>query len=143
MTEINAQDAPFLMHIHTAQQRQAIDNFGASDAWSMNPIGKEWSDDEKNRIADLLFDKEKGIGLSLWRFNIGAGGNLPGKAKLSDPWRGVECFKDTAAMPYDWIAAKRAAMVFARCQKARRGENFGLCEQPSSVAHRQRHGALR
>ena len=118
MPKINAQDAPFLMHIHTAQPKQTIDNFGASDAWSMNPIGKEWSEDEKNRIADLLFDKEKGIGLSLWRFNIGAGGNLPGKAKLSDPWRGVECFKDTAAMPYDW-SRQSGQQWFLRAAKKR------------------------
>ena len=117
-TNSNAQDAPFLMHIHTAQAKQTIDNFGASDAWSINPIGKAWSEDEKNRLADLLFDKEKGIGLSLWRFNIGAGGNLPGKAKLNNPWRGVECFKDSADAPYDW-SRQGGQQWFLRAAKKR------------------------
>ena len=33
---------------------QTIDNFGASDAWSCQFMGK-WPDDRENKIADLLF----------------------------------------------------------------------------------------
>lgn len=118
MTKAHAQNAPFLIHVHTAQQRQTIDNFGASDAWSIDPIGKAWSDEEKNRLADLLFDKENGIGLSLWRFNIGAGGNLPGKGKLWNPWRGVECFKNSTDAPYDW-SQQSGQQWFLRAAKKR------------------------
>jgi len=82
--------------------RQTIDNFSASDCWSMDPIGREWSDEGRERIADLLFSTEKGIGLSLWRFNIGAGSSATDGDKLWDPWRGVECFRDSAEAPYDW-----------------------------------------
>jgi len=57
-----------------AVKHQEIDNFGASDCWTMQKIGV-WSEASKNKIADLLFDQEKGIGLSLWRFNIGGGTN--------------------------------------------------------------------
>ncbi|HEY0075277.1 MAG TPA: glycoside hydrolase [Abditibacteriaceae bacterium] len=113
-----AQAAPLLLHVHTAERRQIIDNFGASGAWSMDPISKTWSEENKNRLADLLFDKEKGIGLSLWRFNIGAGGNLPGKATLWDPWRGVECFKQSAEQPYDW-SRQAGQQWFLRAAKAR------------------------
>ena len=41
---------------------QSIDNFGASDAWSMEPIGKDWSEENKARIADLLFSRDRGLG---------------------------------------------------------------------------------
>ena len=35
----------------------------------------DWSETNKHRIAELLFSTNKGIGLSAWRFNIGAGVN--------------------------------------------------------------------
>lgn len=114
----HAQNETITLHVHTAQSKQKIENFGASGAWSMDPIGKTWSEENKNRLADLLFDKEKGIGLSLWRFNIGAGGNLPGKATLWDPWRGVECFKYKADEPYDWTR-QAGQQWFLRAAKAR------------------------
>src|SRR4051794_12874128 len=56
------------------EERQIIDNFAASDAWSMQKIGS-WSQPNRNRVADLLFSQTNGIGLSCWRFNIGGGIN--------------------------------------------------------------------
>lgn len=59
---------------------QEIDNFSASDAWRCAFIGKNWPQEKKEKIADLLFKREfdkKGnpIGMALtnWRVNIGAG----------------------------------------------------------------------
>jgi O-glycosyl hydrolase len=80
---------------------QTIDNFGASDAWSMDPLGKHWSEENKNKVADLLFSREKGIGLSAWRFNIGAG-STEADQSIPDPWRRSEAFKLTEDGDYDW-----------------------------------------
>ena len=59
---------------------QSIDGFGASDAWRCQFVGKNWPLEKRERVADLLFSREvdargdpKGIGLSIWRFNLGAG----------------------------------------------------------------------
>lgn len=79
---------------------QTMESFGASDAWQCNFIGRNWPSDKKNKIADLLFSKEvdtdgnpKGIGLSLWRFNLGAGSTEQGDASdITDEWRRTECF---------------------------------------------------
>lgn len=79
---------------------QTMESFGASDAWQCNFIGKNWPSDKKNKIADLLFSKEldtdgnpKGIGLSLWRFNLGSGSTEQGDASdIGDEWRRTECF---------------------------------------------------
>ena len=64
--------------VDTQTTYQQIDNFSASDAWSMHIIGK-WPQEKQNQVADWLFSTEndangkpKGIGLSLWRFNVGA-----------------------------------------------------------------------
>lgn len=88
--------------IDASAKHQKIDNFGASDAWSMEPLGKYWSEENKTRVADLLFDREKGIGLSAWRFNIGAGSTETDQAIITNPWRRAEAFKMSKEASYDW-----------------------------------------
>lgn len=81
-------------------QQQTIHSFGASDCWRTQYIGCNWPDEKRNKIADLLFSTEvdewgnpKGIGLSLWRFNIGSGSHEAGDAGgVASLWRRTECF---------------------------------------------------
>jgi len=91
---IQAQDQ---IHIDASVEYQTIDNFGASDCWSFQKIGA-WYTAQKERVADLLFSRDKGIGLSAWRFNIGGGINT---TTISHPWRTVETF-EVAQSEYDW-----------------------------------------
>lgn len=83
---------------------QTIDNFGASGCWSMDPIGEAFPEDKLEKIADMLFDKEKGIGLSAFRFNIGAGSVNTDMDIISHDmaWRMTECFKESEDSEYDW-----------------------------------------
>ena len=75
-----SQPAPEIRYqIETDQPCQTMAYFSASDAWSMQFIGL-WPQEKQNQVADWLFSTEnnangqpKGIGLSLWRFNVGAG----------------------------------------------------------------------
>ncbi len=78
------------------REYQIIDNFGASDAWSMQELGT-WSLENRNKVASLLFSQTGGIGLSCWRFNIGAGIN----PKITNPWRTAETFEVSEGR-YDW-----------------------------------------
>ena len=62
------------------RQFQTIESFTASDAWSGNFIGKFFADDKKEKLAKWLFSQKygedgspEGIGLSMWRINIGGG----------------------------------------------------------------------
>lgn len=81
------------------QTFQVMDNFGASDAWACQYVGL-WDEKVKSKIADLLFSQRldqdgspMGIGLSAWRFNIGAGSAEQGnKSGIKDPWRRAESF---------------------------------------------------
>lgn len=96
----NSEPAIAELSINLDANLQTMESFGASDAWQCNFIGKNWPSDKKNKIADLLFSKEldadgnpKGIGLSLWRFNLGAGSTEQGDASdITDEWRRTECF---------------------------------------------------
>ena len=85
---------------HSLKYCQEIENFGASDAWSFNHIGS-WGDDKLKPLAELLFDVSKGIGLSLWRFNIGASqqSTAPGHTQLDQPWREVPCIRQRPFWP--------------------------------------------
>ena len=104
-------------------KRQTIDNFGANDAWAMQKIGA-WSETNKNRIADLLFSTNKGIGLSLWRFNLGAGIN---RETIYNDWRTVETF-EIAEGKYDWTrqANERWFLRAATERGSARGNTFGI-----------------
>lgn len=86
-----------LLSVDLGTKYQTMDNFGANDAWSMQKIGA-WSESARNRVADLLFSTNRGIGLSCWRFNCGAGIN---HETIRDDWRTVETF-ELAAGEYDW-----------------------------------------
>jgi len=87
---------------------QTIQGFGASDAWNFQYIGKYWTS-LRSTIARYLFDSTfytsgtvKGIGLSRWRFNIGAGSAEQGdSSNIEAEERRVECFLN-ADGTYDW-----------------------------------------
>ena len=88
---------------------QTIESFGASDAWSIQFVGKNWPINKKESIAELLFSLEKdesgnpkGIGLSAWRFNIGGGSAEQGsESNINDEWRRAESFINENE-EYDW-----------------------------------------
>ncbi|MEB2779168.1 glycoside hydrolase [Algoriphagus sp. C2-6-M1] len=104
------------------ESHQVIAHFGASDAWSTQFVGL-WPDQKKNAIAELLFSSEanedgnpKGIGLSLWRFNVGAGSAEQGEESgIRDEWRRAESFLSPDGT-YDW--SKQAGQIwFAKAAK--------------------------
>ncbi|WP_239970637.1 glycoside hydrolase [Confluentibacter citreus] len=105
-----AQKDPVLeITLHTNKTFQTIHNFGASDAWSIQAVGKYWSEDVKNKIASLLFSTSnkpdgspEGIGLTAWRFNIGAGSTEQGEdSQILTDWRKSESFLN-ADGTYNW-----------------------------------------
>lgn len=112
------------------QTFQTIHSFGASDCWGIKYIGKNWPDAKKNQIADLLFSKDfdangnpKGIGLSMWRSNLGAGSFEQGAASnITSDWRREECYLN-ADGSYDWT--KQAGnRWFLKAAKDRGVENL-------------------
>jgi hypothetical protein len=99
------------------KERQVIDNFAASDCWSMQRLGG-WSLPNRNRVADLLFSQTDGIGLSCWRFNIGGGIN----PRITNPWRTAETF-EIAPRQYDWTR-QRNEQWFLGAAKLRGVQQF-------------------
>lgn len=82
---------PVTYRIETTKAEQTVHHFGASDAWSMQFTGL-WPEKQQEQIADWLFStandangQPKGIGLSVWRFNLGAGSAEQGDSAQIQP----------------------------------------------------------
>lgn len=115
---------------------QTMEYFSASDAWSVQFIGL-WPQEKQNRIADWLFSMEndangkpKGIGLSLWRFNIGAGSAAQGRAsQIGSKWMRTECFLQPDGT-YDW-SKQQGQRNFLKLAKERGVNKFlGFLNSP-------------
>lgn len=115
--------------IDLSKKYQTIDNFAASDAWACQFVGN-WPEQKKNAIADLLFSQKilasgqpAGIGLSLWRFNVGAGSTQQAEASgIKDAWRRAESFLDKEGN-YDWNL-QSGQMWFLKAAKERGVKQF-------------------
>ncbi|MBX6360590.1 MAG: hypothetical protein IRZ03_10985 [Acidobacterium ailaaui] len=119
------------LSINLNEVHQTIHSFGASDGWTTKFIGT-WTDvDKKNKIADLLFSMDtlkngspEGIGLSLWRFNIGAGSYEQGDSSdIATDWRREECFLNVDGT-YDW--SKEAGHQWFLQAAKKRGVKYTL-----------------
>jgi O-glycosyl hydrolase len=127
---------------------QVTNGFGASDCWDGNWVGQFWDADKREQIAEWLFSQEfdsggnpKGIGLSQWRVNMGAGSweqglnsegvpHSPSSAKLGDRnfninnqegrWdRRAESFLKNINNPdegYDWDKQKGQQYFFKKAK---------------------------
>jgi len=94
------------LNISYDHTHQRIDGFGASDAWSIDPIISKWElegkQDHIEALADQLFSIESGIGLSAWRFNIGAGSAEQGDdSNIPDPMRRAQLLIPKAGSEID------------------------------------------
>ncbi len=84
------------IRLNPAERHQEMEGFGTSGCWWSQDVGT-WDVSVRDQVSDWLFDKEKGIGLTQYRFNAGGGG----LNEARDPWRRVETF-ETAPGVYDW-----------------------------------------
>lgn len=115
--------------IDPEQPLQTMEHFSASDAWSMHIIGK-WPQEKQNQVADWLFSTEndangkpKGIGLSMWRFNVGAGSTEQGESdQIGSPWMRTECFLQPDGS-YNWDK-QQGQRNFLRLAKERESTAF-------------------
>ncbi|WP_165586742.1 glycoside hydrolase [Neotamlana sedimentorum] len=123
--------------IDTSKTYQTIYDFGASDAWSTQFVGKNWPETSKKQIVDLLFSKAlkkdgspKGIALSAWRFNIGAGSLEQGKASgIKNQWRRTEGFLDLVGN-YNWNAQSGQVWFLKQVQKMGVNSFVGFVNSP-------------
>lgn len=93
--------------INIESKYQVCDGFGASDCWLGDWLGRYWTT-SRTDAANLLFSQKivggqpQGIGLSMWRVNLGAGSAEQGLAsKIVSATSRAEAYL-TPAGKYDW-----------------------------------------
>jgi O-glycosyl hydrolase len=116
-TSLSPTPASQVITIDLFNDQQTIEGFGAAGAWWAQDVGG-WEDDRRTLVADLLFDREKGAGMSFYRYNIGGGNG----ENIEDRWRRAETFEVSPGQ-YDWTRDTNA-MWFLRAAKARGVENY-------------------
>lgn len=98
-----------VVELNPSVTHQTIKDFGASDCWTADYVGKYFDETEKANAAKWLFSQNldangnpEGIGLSCWRVNIGAGSASQGSnSNIEDETRRAECFMLENGS-YDW-----------------------------------------
>ncbi len=101
---------------------QKFYGIGASGAWWAQIVGgwdhidPESGKEVRNRISELLYNKKNGIGMQVFRFNIGAGSKHSGKGIYSEPARSTECFEVSKGV-YDWNRDANAVYMMRQAVK--------------------------
>ncbi|NSW91172.1 MAG: xylanase [Firmicutes bacterium] len=88
---------------------QTIEGFGASGCWWAQDVGG-W--ENLSEIIEYLYDNEKGIGLNIYRYNIGAGE----PSKPWDPWRKTQTVEVSPGV-YDLNRDKNAITALKEAVK--------------------------
>lgn len=115
-------NATFIININDTVQ--TIRNIGASACWYAEEIGSQWPLADKQRLAELLFSRDvdehgqpKGIGLSAFRFNIGAGTAEQGdNSGIPEVAHRVECFLSPDGT-YNWNKQKGYVWMLQQAKK--------------------------
>ena len=111
------------IRVNDKVRHQTIDNFGASDAWTMRFLG-EASDATVRQTADWLFSMEcdaagqpLGIGLSIWRFNLTAGSAEQGdESQINEFTRGESFFTEDGTYDWEKLRGQRRMLREARAR---------------------------
>lgn len=106
--------------IDSSQKYQQLESFGASGAWWAQDVGG-WEEKEgqteqskRDKIAELLFDPQQGIGLSSYRYNLGAGSaDTSNSPAITDPWRRGQSFEKAPGV-YDWEKDQNARYMLEK-----------------------------
>lgn len=112
------------VNINPSVAYQTIAGFSASDAWQCAWVGRDWTNSRQG-IADLLFSQEikngqpKGIGLSMWRVNLGGGSAEIGDASgISTVHRRAESFMGADGKTLDWSKCTGQRFFMEQARKA-------------------------
>ncbi len=110
-----SQTADVKITIDADEKGEILDGFGASACWWSQIAGKSENMEE---IAKLLYSKE-GLGLNIYRYNIGGGSADNPNTEIRDPWRQAESFyvlnEETGEYEYDFTRDAEAQKFLDLC----------------------------
>lgn len=114
---------------------QTFENFGASGAWWAQEVGgwthtdKDGTISVRDKISRLLFSKTEGIGLDVYRYNIGAGSAHSGNGDIDNILRRTECFETSEGI-YDFSRDANAVYMMKKAVEDGAGEVIFFVNSP-------------
>ncbi|MDE6517217.1 MAG: hypothetical protein K2L18_05135, partial [Acetatifactor sp.] len=114
---------------------QTMESFGTSGAWWSQYVGGFTEDangtggSTREDIARLLFDREEGIGLTCYRYNLGAGSVESRNGTFTDIHRRAQCF-ETEAGVYDFSKDENAVWFLKQACELGVEEVVLFCNSP-------------
>lgn len=141
-----------MMTVDEATVYQTMESFGTSGAWWSQYVGSFTEDttgdgiSSREAIASLLFDQEKGIGLTCYRYNLGAGSADSKKGEFSDVHRRAQSF-ETAPGEYDFSKDANAVWFLHQAVELGVEEVVLFCNSPlerltdNGLAHMTKGGS--
>jgi len=136
-----AATTPVTLTVDTSRTAQEITGFGASGAWWAQEVGG-WPEAERKNLVRLLFDKNSGIGLDIYRYNIGAD-TLDDK-KIWVWQRRAESLLNTKTGRFDWSRDANARRILRDAVEAGAGQVILFVNSPpvsmtiNGLGHRDR-----
>jgi len=91
---------PVRLTMQPKKRYQIIEGFGASGAWWAQLVGG-WPDPVRQEIIKLLYSKTEGLGMGVYRYNLGGGSKESGKGNYWCPRRRASDFLDENDN-FDW-----------------------------------------
>ena len=123
------------MTIDETAAYQTLESFGASGCWWSQYMGmwdEPWGDTgrtAREQLALLLYDRNFGIGLTNYRYNLGAGSADSGNGSYSDIHRRAQSF-ETAPGQYDWSKDEGAVWFLNEVTRLGVQEVVLFCNSP-------------
>lgn len=117
--------------IDRTEKYQTFEEFGTSSCWWAQTIDDEKMADE---IAKKLYDKEEGLGLKIFRYNIGGGEADNPDCRIWDTSRRTESFyvlnEETGEYEYDFTRDKNARRMLDLAVKYGAEKVILFCNSP-------------
>ncbi len=123
---------PQILYIpHDAAEYQTFEGFGTSSCWWSQDIDNVETADE---IARLLYDDETGLGLDIYRYNIGGGERENTESRIWDYTRRTHSFyvynEATGKYEYDFTRDANARRMLDSAVKYGAKEIILFCNSP-------------
>ena len=117
--------------VNTLMKYQTSEGFGTSSAWWSQTISDE---DTAREIARLLYDKETGLGLDIYRYNIGGGEAENPDCRIWDRTRRTESFyvfdESEGKWKYDFTRDANAVRMMKLAVEYGASEVVLFCNSP-------------
>ena len=118
-------DEPYAGEAATATSKNADSGGGAVDG--DNSGAEPFS--VRDRVARWLYSRDEGIGLTIYRYNVGAGSKDSGLGDIPNPDRRAESFIGSDGN-YDWSKDENAVWFLRRCVELGAKDVVFFCNSP-------------